>query len=99
MEMNNARVGSAEVESLQSFVLRRLSEDDTSLRVKIYELVMEYTTIHNIADTKVVTEDSNSEDLQVQPTKSRFQNSEYQYLVAVIHSLMLERGFRERRGK
>lgn len=98
-----------ETETLQTFVLRRLTEDDPSIRDKIYDLVMEFhseqrqnnTLLLSCRDRRVSFVEQEHRDLiqgiSAIDRRIRASNlvarSGFQYLVLAIHAIMLEEGW------
>lgn len=98
----------SESEFLQAFVLRRLSEDDPSIRGRIYDLVMEYhneSSHKNAASSDVDGRVGGSctrtvgQHAEVCGISARIEasgliaNSSFQYLVLAVHAFMLDYGF------
>ena len=95
-------------ETLQSFVLRRLTEDEPSIRNKIYDLVMEFHSVQSTSKSSLLetgdrrvsfVENDNVDLIQESAVSKRIRasglvaKSGFHCLVFAIHAIMLEEGW------
>jgi len=95
-------------ETLQAFVLRRLAEDEPSIRNKIYDLVMEFHSAQSTSHFSLLesserrvsfVEHDHVNFIQESAVSQRIRasgltaKSGFQYLVFAIHAIMLEEGW------
>lgn len=98
-----------ESETLQGFVLRRLTEDEPSIREKIYDLVMEFHSEQRVSNAFLLSNRERRVSFVEHDlgelihgasavnrrirTSGLVAKSGFQYLVLAIHAIMLEEGW------